>query len=199
MDCTPCTPQLDALIAQDEAWALAWSQLPQRRLTAGQRLLSQGSSVRSAWRIKKGLVRAYYLSADGRERNRSFCGELEWIAAGVPPQVSSSPFSVEALEQTVLIELPYTQLQDWLTREGLVQRQLLEALTMRFCRSADRESDLLLLDAASRYCAFLDEYGALASRIPLHHVASYLGITGVALSRIRTRLGLSRGRTKAPA
>jgi CRP-like cAMP-binding protein len=46
----------------------------------------------------------------------------------------------------------------------------------------------LLLNATQRYQLFLRDHGPLAERLPLHHVASYLGVTNVALSRIRGRL-----------
>ena len=46
-----------------------------------------------------------------------------------------------------------------------------------------RESQLLALTPTERYAAFVLEHGALSARIPLHHVASYLGITNVSLSR----------------
>jgi hypothetical protein len=56
-----------------------------------------------------------------------------------------------------------------------------------FQRQSRREAELLLLDAAQRYQSFLEEFRALANRIPLHQVASYIGITNVALSRLRRR------------
>jgi hypothetical protein len=40
-----------------------------------------------------------------------------------------------------------------------------------------------------RYQAFLAEQSELVDRIPIHHVASYLGISNVSLSRIRSSAG----------
>ena len=62
-----------------------------------------------------------------------------------------------------------------------------------------RESQLLALTHTERYAAFVLEHGALSARIPLHHVASYLGITNVSLSRIRARMGLIASDTPPPA
>ena len=68
-----------------------------------------------------------------------------------------------------------------------VQRALQGALDGIFARQNERVSELLMLDAGERYHAFLRLYGDMADRLRLHHVASYLGITNVALSRIRRR------------
>ena len=45
-----------------------------------------------------------------------------------------------------------------------------------------------MLSPVQRYRLFLDEEPALAARIPQKDLALYLGITPVALSRIRGRL-----------
>jgi CRP-like cAMP-binding protein len=50
-----------------------------------------------------------------------------------------------------------------------------------------REASFLLLDAGERYEAFLEDFADLVPRLPQYHIASYLGITPVALSRIRSR------------
>lgn len=47
--------------------------------------------------------------------------------------------------------------------------------------------EFLLCDAATRYQRFLEREGALLRRVPLYHIASYLGMTPVALSRVRRR------------
>jgi CRP-like cAMP-binding protein len=52
----------------------------------------------------------------------------------------------------------------------------------------EREKELLLDDAETRYRSFLKEFPAGQHRLKQHLVASYLGITPVGLSRIRRRL-----------
>jgi CRP-like cAMP-binding protein len=46
----------------------------------------------------------------------------------------------------------------------------------------------LTKDAAGRYLDFLSEYPGLEARVRQRHIASYLGMTPVTLSRIRSRL-----------
>ena len=53
----------------------------------------------------------------------------------------------------------------------------------------EREAEFLLDDATVRYVRFGEQYPDLEKRITQYHVASYLGITNVALSRIRKKLG----------
>ena len=49
-------------------------------------------------------------------------------------------------------------------------------------------AEFLLLDAESRYKIFLEEYPTLENRIKQHMIASYLGITPIALSRIKKKM-----------
>ncbi len=49
-------------------------------------------------------------------------------------------------------------------------------------------SNMLVQDAQQRYLNFLDHYPKLANRVPLHMLASYLGITPSSLSRIRKNI-----------
>jgi len=51
-----------------------------------------------------------------------------------------------------------------------------------------REKEFLLDTAETRYRRFLKEFPDLTDRIPQYYIASYLGITDVALSRIRKKM-----------
>ncbi len=185
--CAACTPDLEGLFALTPGLATAWNRLPRRPLRKGEHLLQLGQSVSSIWRVEQGLLRMYYQSAQGTERNRSFHAEGHWLGAGAPPVPTDSPYAVEALEDSLLAEVPYTLLQDLMAQHPTVRGTLQDTLDGIFARQNQRLSELLLLDAAERYQAFLDLYGGMADRLRLHHVASYLGITNVALSRIRRR------------
>ena len=54
-----------------------------------------------------------------------------------------------------------------------------------YIKKEQREAEFLLDDAPTRYRNFQKQYPGLEDRLPQYHVASYLGITPVALSRIR--------------
>ncbi|MNG38637.1 hypothetical protein D3C84_1264130 [compost metagenome] len=56
-----------------------------------------------------------------------------------------------------------------------------------YVKKERREMQLLTLSAEDRYRSFLEEFGALEKKIPQYYIASYLGITPVALSRIRAK------------
>ncbi|MFP4114257.1 MAG: hypothetical protein ACOC2Y_05130 [Spirochaetota bacterium] len=56
-----------------------------------------------------------------------------------------------------------------------------------YVRKCDRERELLTLDAISAYETFLAQFPGLAERLPLYHIAGYLGISPETLSRIRKK------------
>jgi CRP-like cAMP-binding protein len=54
----------------------------------------------------------------------------------------------------------------------------------------EREAEFLIDSAPTRYQHFRQQHPGLEDRIPQYQIASYLGITNVALSRIRKKLGI---------
>lgn len=202
--CTVCqTTALEALLRSEPAMTGLWQALPRRHFAANAVLLRSGETCTRAWLLESGLVRLYYLSDQGTERNRSFHLEGSWVSGVMPPQALPSPYTIEALEPVLAVELGYAALQDWRERFPRIRPLLDEAMGYVFTQHARRESELLGLSPEARYRAFLADQGDLAERLPQHHVASYLGISPVSLSRIRARLGLIPApttlRLKAPA
>lgn len=179
---------LARVIASQPALAERWRSLPRRTFAAGDTLLRAGEAADKVWLVHKGLVRLYFLSAEGVERNKSFHAEGAWIAGGMPPLVVPSLYTIEALEPVEAIELSYAALAACMRDFPVVKPVVDEALGCVFAGQAVREAELLMQDAATRYQRFVEERPDLAARLPLHHVASHLGITNVALSRIRGRL-----------
>jgi len=55
-------------------------------------------------------------------------------------------------------------------------------------RKVDREIGLASLSAKERLLKFREEYPLLENLIPHTHIASYLGITNISLSRLRSNL-----------
>lgn len=158
-------------------------------LRRGEHLLRAGETPHSLAFVEAGLLRLYYLDADGREFTKSFCAEGEVIAAysalllGQP-----SRLFIEALEDARLLVIDYRAYQELAAGHlcwGAVNQRRAEAL---FIKKEQREAALLLDDAETRYQQFLADHPGLEARVRQHHIASYLGITPVALSRIRARL-----------
>ena len=182
-----------------ESWPLvksAWHSLPRKELSAGDLLISPGQVVDKIWRIDSGIIRLYYLGPDGKERNRSFHFEGGWIATGAPPCNTGSLFAAEAIEVSNVVSLSYREIAYWNNTYPEINNLIAETMEYLFRSQTCREAELLLLDATARYQMFLKLYAPIAHRIPLYHVASYLGITNVALSRIRRKLGFTQSATK---
>ena len=57
-----------------------------------------------------------------------------------------------------------------------------------FLEKEEKELEMGLLDADKRYLLFLKQFKGIDQKIPQYHIASFLGISPVQLSRIRKNL-----------
>lgn len=155
-------------------------------LEKGQFFLQAGEKPDKFGFVVAGVLRLFYTTIEGNEYNKSFCVEGDFVASySALLQNKESKLSINVLEKATLIIAHYNDYLK-LTNQHLcwqiLSRKLAEDL---FIKKEQKESQFLLDSAEERYYNFLQEYSNLESRIKQYHVASYLGITPVALSRIR--------------
>ena len=139
--------------------------------------------------IIRGLFRYVYLSEEGTEYTKVFMPEGSFVSS-YSAMVSSSPshFSVEALEPSTVMVIPYERWQVLRKQNPEWNLLLLNLLEKGYAAKERREREFLLYDAERRYRSFLEKYPTLEQRVKQRMIASYLGITPVALSRIRKKL-----------
>lgn len=132
--------------------------------------------------ICSGLLRLFYLTEDGQEYNRGFVSENHFCSAHASAILKEpSRFSIQAMEPTELIVLK----QDTLLRNPFWRELQLLNIEQMFLKKEKKEAQFLLDSPKDRYLSFLQDHPGIASRISDHHIASYLGITPVHLSRIK--------------
>lgn len=160
-----------------------------RSLTHGEALLRAGELWSDLWWVEQGSFRLFYLDRQGRDANKNFylSGAMLWPITSALARTPSQ-FWVEALEPGRVWTLPWAAWQTategyapWHTLERQVLAHLLQD-------KMNREQQFLQNTATERYQALLASHPDWARSIPLRHLASYLGVTDVALSRIRRRL-----------
>ncbi|MGM0595139.1 MAG: Crp/Fnr family transcriptional regulator [Pseudomonadota bacterium] len=193
----PIAPEIEQLfatvaqftdISKDARMAMA-RELTPMEFSKNQFLVHAGENNGDLFYIHQGLVRFFYSTEDGREFNKSFAAEGGFIGC-LRSMLTLQPcrFSIQALEPTRTLVLStkarkslWNEFPEW-DRLG---RILAERLALK---KEEREAQFLLDPVERRYQQFHNEHPCLSNRLAQYHIASYLGITDVALSRIRKRL-----------
>ena len=158
-------------------------------LTRNEYFLMAGDVPEYIGFVRSGLLRLFYINADGVEVNKHFCVEKTLaISYSAFLLREESKSYIQALEDTRLLAIDhqtYIDLLDGHVCWQIVARKLAQLL---FILKEKRESELLLHDARQRYLQFLQDYPGLENRLNQYHIASYVGITPESLSRIRANL-----------
>lgn len=137
--------------------------------------------------LVSGLMRMYYVDLDGNEYTKSIIPAGDFITSHSALILREpSPLYIRAEQPSQILVLSYEDYEQldaphW----QIVRRKLVERL---YIKKEKRERQLLLDDATTRYLTFLEEFPDLEDQIQQYHIASYLGITPVSLSRIRASL-----------
>lgn len=159
-----------------------------RELERGQYLLRGGDLAYETGVVVRGLLREHFLMPGGVERTKAFvmAGGITGSLADLISGQRSRAFIV-ADEPTRMLVAPFAAIRAL----GAVDpgwRDFNERMMqVLYLQKAEREFELLGLDAEQRYAAFTARFPGLEARVAARHVASYLGITPVHLSRLRKR------------
>jgi CRP-like cAMP-binding protein len=152
-------------------------------------VLTAGSRERNIFLVESGLLRLFYTSPDGRERNKAFfgpgkvCGPISAVITDSP-----APFSIQALEPSRLLRADYDLLLRHASRSRDLNRLQVDLLSEAFVRNEQREAMLLTCNAEQRYQWVLQREPELLERLPQFHIASYIGVDAVSLSRLKRKL-----------
>jgi len=152
-------------------------------------LAEEGKRTMDEAFLVRGILRAFYRSYDGEEVNVAFYTENQVL----PPHYfrtknGISQLNIQALSEVVVAAF-HTDLFSELRYKHESLMQYGNVIVERELENkTQREILLLTQNAVQRYKTFREMYPGLENQISQYHVASYLGITPVSLSRIRKSL-----------
>lgn len=139
--------------------------------------------------VCQGTFRAFYRNAEGNEYNKTFFTDNTFMIALTSIVTGeANRINIQALEDAVVLQLDYRKFTRLFDTYPLLERLTRKVIEHEWVKKEVREIRLVLNDATERYQFFLQEHPGLENRIPQYHIASYLGVTPIQLSRIRAKL-----------
>jgi CRP-like cAMP-binding protein len=172
----------------DQDWELFSSKLIKKEYKKRTTLLKIGKVENHLNFIEKGSIRLF-IPKEENDLTFGFCFKGHFMSAydSFLTQLPST-YQTETLTDTILWKLSYHDLQDIYkhTKIGhIIGRVTAENL---FLIKSQREQSFLNETAEERYLNLFTERPQLIKEIPLKYIASYIGVTPQALSRIRKRI-----------
>lgn len=138
--------------------------------------------------VKTGLLRMYIIDEKGKEHIYLFA-PAGWTLSDFAAMSNhqSSAFFIDAIENSeveIFSKSISDKLPDTLNEYTL---QTIDLMGKRIATLQNRVIMLLSFSALDRYKEFLITYPDIVNRVPQKMIASYLGITPQALSKIRSQ------------
>lgn len=185
MKCFSIAEFLSRIASQPELQKVA----KKRVYKKGEHIFTQGECCADVFFMSRGLVKLYFDTVDGKEWIKSFVAD-EGIFGSRSAQSTDegSLFSVVCLEETEVLVLPYGVFESVCLGHVDIAREVFRFTQWLGLKKEMREYQLLCLSAEERYQKFISESSDLAGRLTQVDIARYLGITPIALSRIKKRL-----------
>ena len=141
----------------------------------GQILQHAGDLNSLVYEVEAGLLRSYTIDAKGKEHIFMFAPE-GWIIADSQPANIPCDLYIDALEDSTV-----TVVEKRLDPHEIDVNKLIKRISVL----QKRVIMLMSSRAIERYDAFLETYPDIAQRVPQRMIASYLGITPEALSKLK--------------
>lgn len=156
-------------------------------ISKGKFLLRNGEFCDSVYFIKKGLLRGF-IKENNKDITTWFALENELVAA-IRTFVTNMPTkeNIQALEDCEMFAMKITDLDKLYLKYpsfNVIGRKVME---LYYVLAENRTYIIRMHEAEQKYELFLQLYSHIATRIPITHIASFLGITVETLSRVRSK------------
>jgi CRP-like cAMP-binding protein len=183
----------EGIALDDESYALLRSVFTQKTIKRDLYFLREGEPSTELAMVTKGLFRAYYIDEKGNDITKYFYPENSLLFSYKAYIThKGSTYCIQASEDCEILAAKISDFEEVVKSNvkyhAFYKKILDDALIMK----EDHAISFKLLNNAERYTQFLIQYPGLEKRIKQYHLASYLGITPVSLSRIRKKLELNK-------
>ncbi len=147
-------------------------------------LLRQGDMSSKFFLVRSGLLRSYMIDQKGREHIFMFAPE-KWVAVDNKAFNDPSDLFIDALEDSEIEIFDKSMIFDpQISEKDLPVSRI--HLARRLAAFQKRILMLMSASAIERYDHFLNTYPDISCRVPQKMIASYLGITPEALSKVKS-------------
>ena len=154
-------------------------------------LLHEGDVSKKSFIIEQGCLRVWF-NNNGKDTTFQFFFENEGLASlesfrkNIPGM-----FTIETIEPCVLYVLEkkdYETIMTTLGKDAIFLNEMINVLFERQLHYMKEFLSFIRDTPQQRYLNLLQQKPQIVQRVPQHYIASYLGITTVHLSRIKSKL-----------
>lgn len=152
-------------------------------------LLYEGDIATKLFIVIKGCLRSYFIKENGVEITSQFFIEGQMVASFESAMTGKpSRLYIDAIEDSTIASIQMKNLKKVVVESSSGRDHFVKFLMTRLINYMNLHASFILDNPEKRYINLIQENPELVSRLPQQYIASYLGITPVSLSRIRTRL-----------
>jgi CRP-like cAMP-binding protein len=150
--------------------------------------------------IIKGVFRSYYIHPETMEERNMFFYTDQQIVVSYRSRVeqTSGNYYTEAMTDTTIIYIRVDHLQELYRHSHQWEKFGRLVAERAFVTAISKAESMLFSSPEERYLDLMHQHPALLQHISLQHIASYLGIRGPSLSRIRKRIVKKTGNAYKP-
>lgn len=152
-------------------------------------LLETGEVAKHFYIIKSGVTRSFYADEKGKQYIRTLFRVNE-TTSSLGSLLSNKPskLSYDCLTDCVVYKFDYKEIVKLTKTDLFISNLYITILENIFIMLESKIYDLAVLNATERYLKLKKQIPDIENIIPQYHIASYLNITPVQLSRIRKEL-----------
>ena len=178
----------DKITLTNEDYELIESVSLFKKLRKRQYLLQAGDISRFHAFVCKGFLRYYYVDEKGQEHIMQFAPENYWTGDGASMDSGlPSKYNIDAIEESEILLLKKEDFEMIRKTIPAFNDFVNETLKKNAVVLQERIHVNISLSAEEKYSDFISKYPSISNRVPLHMIASYLGLSAETLSRVRNQ------------
>jgi CRP-like cAMP-binding protein len=180
---------LTEAVIPDEEMRVIKAAIKTKEVLKGEILLRKGDMAAKVFYVKRGCLRSYAIDEKGKEHIFMFAPE-GWIVSNMESNVNNatSMLFIDAIEDS---SIEVIDIKLFSMPVG-PRNAAIEKLTRRISVLQKRIIMLMSATLQERYLDFVETYPDIVQRVPQKMIASYLGVTPEALSKIRGNMAKNK-------
>lgn len=179
----------DILNVSDEKVAEELEEISENKyISRGETIVKEGDPQKNFVFLEHGIFRGFFFDVNGHEVTECFGYKIGTPAMSLAMAAKPSPITIEAVTDCRLIEISGEALIPLMDHNPMLLKIYNEILQIAMQVHSELKFIVSQRSALERYKWFLETYPGLEEYVGKRHIASYLGMNPVTLSRIRKEM-----------